>query len=86
MVRLLTIATVLFAGASSVAASYCQCLYPDGSHCCVIENDVNDCTRMCTRASPDPTTASQCNAGGKWSEVSAWNAQSRHQCSPPFIY
>ena len=36
MVRLLTIVTVLFAGASSVAASYCQCLYEDGSHCCVI--------------------------------------------------
>jgi hypothetical protein len=36
MVRLLTIVTVLFAGATSVAASYCQCLYPDGSHCCVI--------------------------------------------------
>jgi hypothetical protein len=36
MVRLLTIVTVLFAGATSVAASYCQCLYADGSHCCVI--------------------------------------------------
>lgn len=36
MVRLLTIVTVLFASASSVAASYCQCLYPDASHCCVI--------------------------------------------------
>ncbi|KAH7317298.1 hypothetical protein BKA65DRAFT_557498 [Rhexocercosporidium sp. MPI-PUGE-AT-0058] len=85
MFRFLTIVTVLFAGASSVAASYCQCLYPDGSHCCVIDNQVNDCTRMCLKASPDPTTAAQCNAGGKFSSVSSWNAQHRAQCSPPFI-
>ncbi|KAJ1332971.1 hypothetical protein MN608_02961 [Microdochium nivale] len=86
MVRLLTIITVLFAGASSVAASYCQCLFPDGSHCCAIENEVNDCTRMCLKASKGPTTAEQCNANGKWSSVSSWNAQHRFQCSPPFIY
>ncbi|KAJ4982999.1 hypothetical protein SVAN01_11494 [Stagonosporopsis vannaccii] len=86
MVRILTIVTVLFASASSVAASYCQCLYPDASHCCVIDNLVNDCTRMCLKASKDSTTAGQCNAGGKFSNVSSWNGQHRKQCGKPYIY
>ncbi|KAL2063986.1 hypothetical protein VTL71DRAFT_4480 [Oculimacula yallundae] len=86
MVRLLTLITVLFASASSVAASYCQCLYSDGSHCCVIDNIIGDCTRMCLQASPDSTTAGACNAGGKWSKVSSWNANGRAQCPPPYIY
>ncbi|EMD63957.1 hypothetical protein GGP41_002723 [Bipolaris sorokiniana] len=86
MVRLLTIVAMLFAGASSVAASYCQCLYPDGSHCCVINNEANDCKRMCMRASGDHTTAGECRANGKFSNVSGWNALHRTQCEPPFIY
>ncbi|KAF4335210.1 hypothetical protein FBEOM_10954 [Fusarium beomiforme] len=36
MVRILSIATVLLASAFAVeAAQFCQCLYQDGSHCCV---------------------------------------------------
>jgi hypothetical protein len=50
------------------------------------DNQVNDCTRMCLKASGDHTTAGQCNAGGKWSKVSSWNAQGRAQCQPPFIF
>ncbi|KAL2678410.1 hypothetical protein Neosp_009156 [[Neocosmospora] mangrovei] len=38
MVRLLNIAAILFAGFVTVqGCTHCQCLYNDGSHCCVQE-------------------------------------------------
>lgn len=37
MVRFFSIVAVLFAAVMGVQADgYCQCLYKDGSHCCVI--------------------------------------------------
>ncbi|CAN9257661.1 unnamed protein product [Alternaria alternata] len=50
------------------------------------DNLVNDCTRMCNKASKDSTTANQCNAGGKFSNVSSWNANFRKKCGQPYIY
>jgi hypothetical protein len=36
MVRILSIATMLIASAiTAQAAQFCQCLFGDGSHCCV---------------------------------------------------
>ncbi|KAF4456264.1 hypothetical protein F53441_1558 [Fusarium austroafricanum] len=87
MVRLLNIVTVLFT--SFVAAQrcgYCQCLYSDGSHCCVQSAPSGDldCQAACSGAQsaglnqfePGPS----CNAGGKYTCLSAWNAHFRHKC------
>jgi hypothetical protein len=36
MVRILSLATLLIASAfTAQAAQFCQCLFSDGSHCCV---------------------------------------------------
>jgi len=36
MVRILSLATIIIASAiSAQAAQFCQCLFGDGSHCCV---------------------------------------------------
>ncbi|GJC77501.1 hypothetical protein ColLi_00339 [Colletotrichum liriopes] len=84
MVRILSAVTILLASALSVqAAATCQCLFPDSSHCCVISSargPAEDCTSAClnARRGDDDTP---CNAGGKWSSVSAWNAQWRAGCA-----
>ncbi|KAH7303460.1 hypothetical protein B0I35DRAFT_485153 [Stachybotrys elegans] len=91
MVRILSLATLLLASAlTAQAATYCQCLFSDGSHCCVYSDAAIgnlNCPSVCQgahRADGDasdpfhPGTA--CNAGGKYSTVSAWNAQFRTPC------
>ncbi|KAL6915453.1 hypothetical protein ACHAPO_009864 [Fusarium lateritium] len=88
MVRLLNIAAMLFAGFVTVqGCTHCQCLYSDGSHCCVQElpsGGEADCNALCANAQqagpnqfqPGPS----CNAGGKNACVSTWNAHGRKKC------
>ncbi|KAF4450517.1 hypothetical protein F53441_6372 [Fusarium austroafricanum] len=80
MVRIAsTMMLLLSIALGAQAATFCQCLYADGSHCCVDENAPAGCTAVCLNArligNPTP-----CNAGGKYSKVSAWNAQFRDAC------
>ncbi|KAH7066072.1 hypothetical protein BKA63DRAFT_523711 [Paraphoma chrysanthemicola] len=79
MVRL-TIVAVIFAAVTSVAADgYCQCLFADGSHCCVVEYGI---TKACEeRCKNNGNYKRKCNAGGKYSDVSSWNAQWRTSCT-----
>ncbi|KAJ1332969.1 hypothetical protein MN608_02959 [Microdochium nivale] len=93
MVRILSLATLLIASAvTAKAAQFCQCLFNDGSHCCVYSDasigDL-DCQRWCTNAhradgATNPRNplevGTACNAGGKYSTVSGWNAQFRTAC------
>ncbi|KAJ1332970.1 hypothetical protein MN608_02960 [Microdochium nivale] len=78
MVRL-SVFAIIFAAVSSVAADgWCQCLYSDGSHCCVMQYGiVKDCTKSCMNAE---NSDQACNADGKYSDVSSWNAQWRRSC------
>ncbi|KAL1797769.1 hypothetical protein ACET3X_004375 [Alternaria dauci] len=64
---------------TQAAAYYCQCLYSDSSHCCVAENGRGDCTATCMYAKA-VFADNNCNAGGKFSSVSTWNAQWRTAC------
>ncbi|KAJ4012657.1 hypothetical protein NW752_008370 [Fusarium irregulare] len=81
MVRLLTTVAVLLSVAMSAqAAAFCQCLYSDGSHCCVDENTPAGCTATCENARA-LFADKPCNAGGKFSNVSPWNAQFRTACA-----
>ncbi|KAH7014482.1 uncharacterized protein B0I36DRAFT_389365 [Microdochium trichocladiopsis] len=78
MVRL-SVFAVIFAAVTSVAADgYCQCLFSDGSHCCVTQYGINkNCQERCLN---NGSYKHQCNAGGKYSDVSGWNAQFRLSC------
>ncbi|KAM0189072.1 hypothetical protein ACHAPQ_009081 [Fusarium lateritium] len=87
MVRLLNIASILFAAFVAVeGCGYCQCLNKDGSHCCVQSTPRGDldCQAACAKAQqagpnqfqPGPS----CNGGGKYTCVSAWNAHFRTKC------
>ncbi|KAF5613027.1 hypothetical protein F25303_14304 [Fusarium sp. NRRL 25303] len=88
MVRLASIAAILFIGFAVVeGCTHCQCLYSDGSHCCVMELNSGadaDCNTLCADAKqagpnqfePGPS----CNAGGKYTCVSTWNAFKRTKC------
>ncbi|KAK8067467.1 hypothetical protein PG996_006579 [Apiospora saccharicola] len=81
MVRILSVVTLLFTtlAVGAQAKAFCQCLYADGSHCCVDDNAPAGCTEVCRNAvSVDGYRA--CNAGGKYSDVSAWNSQFRTAC------
>ncbi|KAM0243971.1 hypothetical protein ACHAP5_006734 [Fusarium lateritium] len=93
MVRITSIATLLLASAlSAQAAQYCQCLFEDGSHCCVYSDakigNLN-CPNACAGAhradgATNPNNpleaGTACNAGGKYTTVSAFNAQFRTSC------
>ncbi|KAH7303459.1 hypothetical protein B0I35DRAFT_446643 [Stachybotrys elegans] len=80
MVRILSAITVLLSIAiGAQAQNFCQCLYSDGSHCCVADNR-GGCTESCMNVKP-LFADNPCNAGGKWSKVSAWNAQFRRACN-----
>ncbi|EMD93168.1 hypothetical protein COCC4DRAFT_179270 [Bipolaris maydis ATCC 48331] len=92
MVRILSLATLLIASAiTTQAAQWCQCLFQDGSHCCVYSDPQIgnlDCQRWCINAhradgatNPDPLeVGTPCNSNGKYSTVSGWNAQYRTPC------
>ncbi|KAF4450518.1 hypothetical protein F53441_6373 [Fusarium austroafricanum] len=80
----ITSAVLFFMIALGVQASAtCQCLFSDGSHCCVyssVNGPSEDCTQACSGARRGKDNVA-CNAGGKWSGVSAWNAQWREGCA-----
>ncbi|KAH6875962.1 hypothetical protein BKA58DRAFT_132338 [Alternaria rosae] len=81
MVRLSAVFGILLTMAVGTQASfYCQCLYQDGSHCCVAENN-GGCTRSCLNVAPLFENDKPCNAGGKSSDVSFFTAQGRHACN-----
>ncbi|RII22788.1 hypothetical protein CUC08_Gglean013227 [Alternaria sp. MG1] len=70
-------------------ARQCQCLFQDGSHCCVYgynaeTGDTSDCTAVCSGASrllqSGEDTPAKCNAGGKFSCVGIITAQGRTPC------
>ncbi|KAI9649988.1 hypothetical protein NHQ30_000001 [Ciborinia camelliae] len=54
MVKFTSIALFLIASVVSVqACTYCQCLFPNGKHCCVYQNSKIgnlDCTTWCRKA------------------------------------
>ncbi|CAN9277928.1 unnamed protein product [Alternaria alternata] len=79
MVRL-SIFAVIFAAVTAVAADgYCQCLFADGSHCCVTQYGIRkDCTARCI---DNGNSDKKCNAGGKYSDVGGWHAQWRRSCT-----
>ncbi|KAH7317297.1 hypothetical protein BKA65DRAFT_557497 [Rhexocercosporidium sp. MPI-PUGE-AT-0058] len=79
MVRL-SIFAVIFAAVASVAADgFCQCLFADGSHCCVAQYGIKkDCTALCLN---NGNSDKKCAAGGKYSDVSSWNAEFRRACT-----
>ncbi|RMZ73136.1 hypothetical protein GMOD_00009654 [Pyrenophora seminiperda CCB06] len=78
MVRLSIFAVIFTAVASVAADGWCQCLYADGSHCCVTQYGIKkDCVGRCI---DNGNSDQQCNAGGKYSDVSAWNAGFRRSC------
>ncbi|CAI9631303.1 hypothetical protein GT037_003334 [Alternaria burnsii] len=80
MVRISTLVGLLVTMAMGAQAGlYCQCLYSDGSHCCVADNN-GGCTATCLNAKP-VFESKGCNAGGKYSDVSAWNGQWRTGCA-----
>ncbi|KAH7303160.1 hypothetical protein B0I35DRAFT_485380 [Stachybotrys elegans] len=75
MVRLFILAVIATAisavAADSPIGTSCQCLYSDGSHCCVAFG-VGACRELCS--------ATSCNAGGNWSHVSWFTGLGRHKC------
>ncbi|KAH7175019.1 uncharacterized protein B0J16DRAFT_388846 [Fusarium flagelliforme] len=86
MVRLTIFATIL-AATTAQAALYCQCLFPDASHCCVQIGSGNCEDKCADAAKPLPwdggalTQRSQrCDAGGKGFGISFITAQGRTQC------
>ncbi|KAF5613028.1 hypothetical protein F25303_14305 [Fusarium sp. NRRL 25303] len=93
MVRILSIATLLLAGAfTTQAGQYCQCLFPDNSHCCVYSdaeignlnchNACLDAHRADGKTNPNnPLEAgTACNADGKYVTISAFSALDRTPC------
>ncbi|KAJ4138479.1 hypothetical protein NW768_002314 [Fusarium equiseti] len=84
MVRITSAITFLLTAALGVqAAATCQCLFQDGSNCCVYSDTrggAESCDNVC-RGARRVTDNAACNANGKWSSVSAWNAQWRTGCA-----
>ncbi|KAF5637188.1 hypothetical protein F52700_4925 [Fusarium sp. NRRL 52700] len=109
--KLTVIALALMSGIGLVMAGdgcgggkECQCLFADGSHCCVYgdnhnpldseltkfhtqngeSGDTGDCVEVCKGAQrvlqSGESEPASCNAGGKFSCVSVWNAQWRTPC------
>ncbi|KAL2678409.1 hypothetical protein Neosp_009155 [[Neocosmospora] mangrovei] len=93
MVRALSFVAVLLASAfTAEAAQYCQCLFQDGSHCCVYSDakigNLN-CPNACSGAhradghtNPNnPLEAgTACNANGKYVSIGAITALGRTPC------
>ncbi|CAI9631302.1 hypothetical protein GT037_003335 [Alternaria burnsii] len=84
MVRILSAVAVVLAIAFGAQASYtCQCNFSDGSHCCAATSAQGanvPCATVCKDAHRNSDNVA-CNAGGKWSSVSAWNVQFRAPCA-----
>jgi len=83
MVRIAIFATVLAAISGATALNLtklCQCLYSDGSHCCVAAAPTGTCQSNCMNSSPGK--GKHCNAGGKYSNVSYFTGLGRHPCGP----
>ncbi|KAJ5767257.1 uncharacterized protein N7511_004873 [Penicillium nucicola] len=92
--KVLSMLIMLSAAGSSLAATcsgskQCQCLFSDGSHCCLygsnaMTGDDYDCTRLCSGASRllqgSENTPAKCNAGGSFSCASLITAQGRTPC------
>ncbi|KAL6924056.1 hypothetical protein ACHAP8_011977 [Fusarium lateritium] len=79
MVRLSIFAVVAAVISSAAAASVtraCQCLFQDGSHCCVNLKD-GPCDNEC-RTSGRKGVA--CNADGKFVEISWFTGVGRTKC------
>ncbi|KAJ5855333.1 uncharacterized protein N7529_009277 [Penicillium soppii] len=87
---LIMVATAGLSLAATCSGSrQCQCLFSDGSHCCLygsnqMTGDDYDCTRLCSGASRllqnGENTPRKCNAGGKFSCASLFTAQGRTPC------
>lgn len=81
MVRITSLALSLLAMAfAAQACSNCQCLFEDGSHCCVVEPSDGDCTRVCSTALRGKDDK-PCSAGGKYVCIGAITALGRMSCS-----
>ncbi|QPC73223.1 hypothetical protein HYE68_003975 [Fusarium pseudograminearum] len=85
MVRLAVLATIMAVATSVQGATWCQCLWPDRSHCCVASG-AGSCQEKCQNAkqaifdgSPFPKNR-PCNAGGLGFGISPITAQGRAQC------
>ncbi|CEI39878.1 hypothetical protein FVEN_g2156 [Fusarium venenatum] len=79
MVRLSVFAIVAAVISSATAASVtraCQCLFSDGSHCCVTLLDA-PCNVECQNVGRDGT---KCNSGGKNAEISWFTGVGRTKC------
>ncbi|KAL4724549.1 hypothetical protein ACLX1H_007990 [Fusarium chlamydosporum] len=83
MVKLMSLVTILVTAAvGAEATGVYQCLFPDGSHCCAfvsVRGPAISGTQACANAARQ-TDSKRCNAGGKWSKVSSWNANFRTGC------
>ncbi|KAF5246307.1 hypothetical protein FAUST_1424 [Fusarium austroamericanum] len=79
MVRL-SIFAVLFTAITSVTAiagaEACQCLFADGSHCCVTIK-TEDCQAECMGVGRNGV---KCNANGKYSNLSWFTGVGRTKC------
>ncbi|KAH7245075.1 hypothetical protein BKA59DRAFT_511030 [Fusarium tricinctum] len=88
MVSLSTFVTMLAAASSVQAAVWCQCLFPDASHCCVASG-AGSCQEKCANAGQAlpwdggalERQIKKCNAGGKGFGISFITAQGRTQCA-----
>ncbi|CAF3526735.1 unnamed protein product [Fusarium graminearum] len=85
MVRLAVLATIMAAATSVQGAIWCQCLFPDKSHCCVASG-AGSCQEKCQNAKKPIIDGSfvphnqPCNAGGAGFGISPITAQGRTQC------
>ncbi|KAL6924057.1 hypothetical protein ACHAP8_011978 [Fusarium lateritium] len=85
MVRLAIFATIMAAATSVQGAIWCQCLFPDKSHCCVASGG-GSCQEKCLNAGRpiiDGSIAPRktlCNAGGDGFGISPITAQGRTPC------
>lgn len=81
MVRIVSLAlTTLAMAFVAQACTQCQCLFSDGSHCCVVESNSGDCATTCktmTRGKDDKP----CNANGDYVCISYLTSLGRMSCS-----
>lgn len=81
MVRLLTLAlSVLAMAVAAQACDNCQCLFSDGSHCCVVEANDGDCARVCGSAQRGKDDK-PCSANGDYVCISYITLMGRMSCS-----
>ncbi|KAJ4129039.1 hypothetical protein NW768_007568 [Fusarium equiseti] len=81
MVRLSVLAVIVTAISSAAAINLtkvCQCLYADGSHCCVLLPQ-GSCQDECRYAGKGDN---KCNADGKYSNLSWFTGVGRRKCGP----